>query len=92
METDERRLLALLDAKKLFYRVEYADVGNVGNVGNLNIAADWIAGSASLPLLMAGPLSFSYDALQELEDAGRFDGIFKQVPSVGESVSHPAIS
>jgi hypothetical protein len=89
METDERRLLALLDAKKLFYRVEYADVGNVGN---LNIAADWIAGSASLPLLMAGPLSFSYDALQELEDAGRFDGIFKQVPSVGESVSHPAIS
>ena len=48
--------------------------------------------SAALPQLLVGPLCFDYDSLQELEDLGRFDAVFRMVPSVAKSVSHPALS
>ena len=92
-----RRLLALLDAKRIGYRVEYTDI--IEGTATATADADDDAtsaqspeASAALPQLLVGPLCFDYDSLQELEDLGRFDAVFRMVPSVGKSVSHPALS
>jgi glutaredoxin-related protein len=79
MESDERRLLHLLTAKKVAFKVTYLDIYPEKKEGMVAVSNTTI-----LPQLhVHGRYYGDFEELQDLEDRGDLDFIFQNAAALG---------